>query len=333
MAPGSLGRRKQLEFTLPRVFQTPEARVFLEARNEDPPPRSTHTHILCLSPTGRGPGLGPALPGVCARGAPPTPGGTSSRGSRGSSEGLSSRAPRQREPRKGLLQKPEEGARRWEQPLGVARALSPDVCAPHRELGAKGPRAGRDPVASLGSSRRQRDAPPPPGLPPRPRETPPRPQPFLPAQLPREAIGPGGGRRRRAALSLGRTFATRSLAPRGCCALTLRIVAGLAGPGSGARCTGRPLAKGRRGARCRPRPHTRAPRPASGRRPRRGRGAGSGDLPAPGTVWRWGVPTSPGRFPAPSRPAEELEAGARRAAAPSSERESAGVERCHRPLG
>lgn len=74
-APSSLGRR-ELELTLSRAFQTPEARAFLEARAEDPLPE-THTHTLSAShrpPPRRG--SGPHLPGVCAQGAPPTPGGT-----------------------------------------------------------------------------------------------------------------------------------------------------------------------------------------------------------------------------------------------------------------
>lgn len=87
-------------------------------------------------------------------------------------------------------------------------------------------------------------------------------------------------------------------------ALTLRMVPGRAGPGSGERCTGRAGGLWRRAAgepRC-PRPHTRAPRPASGLRPPRGRGTTSGDLPAPGPSRMGASPTPQAASPHLSAP-------------------------------
>lgn len=74
-APSSLGRR-ELELTLSRAFQTPEARAFLEARAEDPLPE-THTHTLSASHRPPPPAWEWAPPPWSVRpGSPPTPGGT-----------------------------------------------------------------------------------------------------------------------------------------------------------------------------------------------------------------------------------------------------------------
>lgn len=198
--------------------------------------------------------------------------------------------------------------------LGIAprgaRAGSPDVAAPHQgardrgRLGGERPRAPPEsacrrgaPLLRLGYSRGLRD---------------PSPQPrALPAQLPREAPLPAAARSRRAR-SPARPHSRRRL-PRASGATTHSPSAWCRGCPGCARARGGQGGLWRRAAgepRC-PRPHTRAPRPASGLRPPRGRGTGRGDLPAPGPSRMGASPPPQAASPLLSRPRGEPDPGAR----------------------
>ncbi|XP_043420226.1 collagen alpha-1(I) chain-like [Prionailurus bengalensis] len=261
--------------------------------------------------------MGPAHPWGLRLGSPTDRRRQSLRGSRTGSAALSSRTQRPDQPsgrrgrREGTpLKAGSEGAgNSLPRPRGGAGA-DREPRRVRAAAGSGGP-GGRPPAASRPTAppappprvvRGVPPAPPPPRLRPRPREAPPRPPPStLPSSYagpaPRRLPWPGAGRGRRA-LTFAGTLAACPLAPPGDAHSPSAWCRD--GPGSAARARalgwqGRRRRTGGRGEpRC-PLPHTRAPRPASRRRPPRGRGGGARALGSPGPPPACGVlgPPSP----------------------------------------